>query len=97
MGSWGGEVDNDLGFLHPVAELLDDALLDLVQIQACHLHGADEGHVDGTVLGHALDAEIGPTCLDGRKDVAAVALEDANLQDIAGSHGDGHGGRQVAG
>ena len=91
------EVDDDLGLLHLVAELLDDALLDLIQVEARHLHDPDDGYLDRAVLGHALDAEIGGHPCDGREDVAAVAFEDAHLQRVAGRDGDAHGRRQIAG
>ena len=71
------ELDDDLGLLHLVAELLDDATLDLVEIEACHPNDADHGDLDRAVLGHALDAEIGALPLDGREDIAAVAFVDA--------------------
>ncbi len=70
------------------AELLDDLALDLVQVEAGHLHVADDRHLDRAVLADALNAEIGALALDGQEDVAAIAFEDADLQRIAGRDGE---------
>ena len=97
MAAVGDELDDDLRVLRLALEPFDDPLLDLRQVEAGDRHGADVGHVDRAVIGHALDAEIGARPLDGREDAAFVGLEDTHLEHVARRHQDARAGRQIAG
>ncbi len=96
MRAIGGETDDDLRVLGLVADLAQDAARDLSEVEASHPHGVDEWHVDRTVIGYPLRAEVAAGSLQGWKNTAFVVFEDADSEYVAWRHRNPRTERDVA-